>query len=181
MNTPKIIIRHYAFNEGRTGCTNGCKWTDNPYPATEIHDANRKAHLQWLNGWDYQNDQPVDSQPAEKRLNVTLIRSEIRFRAHHVATEYLTEHFDGQDFGACGFAWVTIHPEHKGTTKAGKAERKLFEALGASKDHTGKNWQIWNPADVNAQNIDCKEAGAREAAKILQGYGFKAFAHSRMD
>jgi hypothetical protein len=31
------------------------------------------------------------------------------------------------------------------------------------------------------QNIDCKEAGAQAAAKVLQKYGFTAYAGSRMD
>ena len=31
------------------------------------------------------------------------------------------------------------------------------------------------------QNIDCKEAGARAAAKVLESVGFEAYANSRLD
>jgi hypothetical protein len=60
----------------------------------------------------------------------------------------------GEDRGACGFAWVTLWPEHKGNTKLGKAERRGFEALGARKDWTGKAWMVWNPSGYPVQNID---------------------------
>lgn len=84
-------------------------------------------------------------------------------------------------WGACGFAWTTIYPEHKGNTKAGKAERKIIEQLGFTKDWTGKAYQLWDPARYGGQNIDIKEAGAVAAADVLKRHGFKAYAGSRLD
>ena len=75
---------------------------------------------------------------------------------------YGAKKFDeiGGDRYACGFAWVTIYPEHKGNTKAGKAERKVLKELGFRLDWTGKSFQLWNPSQSGVQNIDIKEAGA---------------------
>lgn len=50
-----------------------------------------------------------------------VIKRELNDKATHAATEMLQR--TGGDNGACGFAWVTIYPEHKGNTKLGKAER----------------------------------------------------------
>jgi hypothetical protein len=111
--------------------------------------------------------------------NADTIKRELNDRATHAANEALTNM--GGDRGCCGFAWVTLCPEHKGNTRAGKAERRAFERLGARKDWTGKAWQIWAPGDVRVQSIDVNEAGARAAASVLKQYGLKAYAGSRMD
>ena len=87
----------------------------------------------------------------------------------------------------CGFAWVTVYPQfaHKGNTKPGRAERKEFDALmtaiGASKDWTGKAYQLWNPSGWSGQSMDVKEAGACAAAAVLRKYGFEAYMGSRAD
>ncbi len=81
----------------------------------------------------------------------------------------------------CGFAWVTYFPKHKGNTAAGKAERKLFESIGFSKDYTGKAWQLRNPSRHITQNMDVKEAGAEAYAKLMQEAGYAVHAASRMD
>jgi hypothetical protein len=81
----------------------------------------------------------------------------------------------GRDQYACGFAWVNILGI-KGNTKMGK---RLKEA-GVRQDYT-KAFQIWNPSGLPVQNIDCKERGAEAAAKVLQKYGFTAYAGSRLD
>jgi hypothetical protein len=47
-------------------------------------------------------------------------------KAKEAAESFLIKHYVGQDWGACGFAWVKIQPEHKGNTKLGKIERKKF-------------------------------------------------------
>ena len=114
-------------------------------------------------------------------MNVQQLKDEIMVKANLAARDFLDQHYGGEDHGACGFAWVTIYPEHKGNTKAGREERKIIRALGAELDWTGKAFQIWNPSRVGAQNIDCKEAGAQKAAEILRANGFTAYAGSSLD
>ena len=58
----------------------------------------------------------------------------------------------GNEYGEpmyCGFAWVTVYPEHKGNTRLGKQERATLESMGFRKDWTGKAWQLWNPTGYN--------------------------------
>jgi hypothetical protein len=55
-------------------------------------------------------------------MNVEAIRSEMLEQAHTVAMDHLNTRYGGKDMYACGFAWVTVYPEHKGNTRAGKAE-----------------------------------------------------------
>ena len=90
----------------------------------------------------------------------------------------------GNEYGEpmyCGFAWVTVYPEHKGNTKLGKGERRVLESMGFKKDWTGKAWQLWNPTGYNGQSMDVKEAGAQAYAETLRQYGFKAYMGSRAD
>lgn len=101
--------------------------------------------------------------------------------AKNAAGDFLVEKLGGEDNFPCGFAWVTVYPENKGNTKLGKAERALLESIGFKKDWTGKAWQIWNPSNVNVQNVDVKEAGAEAYADVMKAYGFKAYAGSRLD
>lgn len=109
------------------------------------------------------------------------IRAEMLTEAKVAADKFFQEKLDGIDQYACGFAWVTIYPEHKGNTKAGREERKILESLGMRKDWTGKAYEIWNPSGHGCQNVDTKEAGAVAAANVLKKYGFKAYAGSRLD
>ena len=111
----------------------------------------------------------------------TLTQELIIATAFRAADKFFMDTMGGQDAGACGFAWVTVYPEHKGNTKLGRAERKVLEQLGFSKDWTGKAYQLWNPAKYGCQNIDTLEAGARAAAELLQSYGYTAYAGSRLD
>ena len=106
---------------------------------------------------------------------------EAKFDAKRAAIDYLDAHFNGQDSGACGFAWVNIRPKHKGNTKLGKEERKVLREMGFELDWTGKEFQWWNPSGLGAQNVDCKYVGARAAAKVLCEAGFDAYASSRLD
>lgn len=112
-------------------------------------------------------------------MNTVAIVNEMLEQAAEVAEAKLRE--IGGDRYACGFAWVTIYPEHKGNTTAGRAERKIIEAMGFRKDYTGKAYEYWNPSKWGGQNVDVKEAGARAAANVLRKYGFKAYAGSRLD
>jgi len=81
----------------------------------------------------------------------------------------------------CGFAWVTVYPEHKGNTRAGKAERKILEAMGFRKDWTGKAYELWNPGNYAGQSMDVKEVGAQAYAEVLRTAGFNAYMGSRAD
>lgn len=109
------------------------------------------------------------------------IKTEMLTAAKTAADEFFSTKMSGKDWGACGFAWVTVSPAHKGNTKAGKAERVKLRELGFELDWTGKSFQLWNPSQHGAQNIDTKEAGARAAALVLRNHGFNAHAGSRLD
>jgi hypothetical protein len=113
--------------------------------------------------------------------NAIAIRNEMLEQAHTVAMDTLNTRYGGKDWYACGFAWVTIYPKHKGNTRDGREERKLLEAMGFRKDWTGKAYEYWNPSKWPGQNVDVKEAGARAAADVLRKYGFTAYAGSRLD
>lgn len=111
-------------------------------------------------------------------------------QAHEIATEvaftaslaYVTKHYEGHDAGACGFAWVTFYPKNKGNTRDGKAERKMFEAIGFTKDYTGKAWTLWNPSNYRGQNVDTKYAGAAAYAKKFEELtGIKLSPADRLD
>jgi hypothetical protein len=114
-------------------------------------------------------------------FDTNAVKTEMTVAAVEAAHKYFQERLGGQDKYACGFAWVTVFPEHKGNTKAGKAERKLLEDMGFRKDWTGKAYQLWNPSKHGCQNVDTKEAGAVAAAEVLRKYGLKAYADSRLD
>lgn len=81
----------------------------------------------------------------------------------------------------CGFAWVTVYPEHKGNTRAGKAERAVLAQMGFRKDWTGKAYELWNPTGYAGQSMDVKEVGAQAYAEVLRQHGFKAYMGSRAD
>ena len=114
-------------------------------------------------------------------MDLQAIKREIETEAFNAADRFFKDKLGGQDQYACGFAWVTVYPEHKGNTKLGKAERKILEILGLKKDWTGKAYQLWNPSRYACQNVDTLEAGAEAAAQVLTRYGFKAYAGSRLD
>ena len=74
------------------------------------------------------------------------VRSEA-FAAAVVATNNYIEHYlGGEDKYACGFAWVTVQPKHKGNTKLGRQEREILVNMGLKKDWTGKSYEWWNLA-----------------------------------
>ena len=94
--------------------------------------------------------------------------------AYRAADTYENDVMQG-GWGACGFAWVNIYGI-KGNTKIGRR----MKLAGVGKDYTGA-LQIWNPSKYPTQNVDTLEAGARAAAKVLEHYGFRAYAGSRLD
>ena len=81
--------------------------------------------------------------------------------------------------GVCGFAWVDIYPQHKGTTTLGKMERKVYEACGFKKAFESKKYYKWI-SDYN-QSMQKKEAYARAFAEVLRANGLKAYSGSRLD
>ncbi len=87
-------------------------------------------------------------------------------------TEYVAD-------GVCGFAWVDVYPEHKGTTTLGKQERKVLEAIGFKKKFESKAYYMWI-SDYN-QSMQKKEAYAAAFAKVLRENGVKAYSGSRLD
>jgi hypothetical protein len=115
------------------------------------------------------------------------IALEMRTAASLAAQDYVKEwtaKTGGNAYGEpmyCGFAWVTVYPQHKGNTKQGKAERKVLEQLGMRRDYTGKAYELWNPSGWHGQSMDVKERGATAAALVLRKYGFTAWAGSRAD
>lgn len=110
-----------------------------------------------------------------------LTKTDITSTAAAAAQAYFDKHLGGVDRGACGFAWVTVYPEHKGNTKLGKAERTVLRDLGFSLDWTGKAFELWNPSRAGCQNVDTLYAGAVAAAALMKSKGFTAFANSRLD
>ena len=114
-------------------------------------------------------------------IDTKVVREEMLKAAKDAADKFFAEKLGGVDQYACGFAWVTIFPEHKGNTKAGRAEREVIKALGFKPDWTGKAYELWNPSGHGCQNVDTKEAGADAAAAVLKKYGFKAYGGSRLD
>ena len=114
-------------------------------------------------------------------ITATLTEDLIRATAFQAADAFEQQHFPNGGWGCCGFAWVTVYPEHKGNTKLGKAERATLKSLGFDKDWTGKAYQMWNPSRYATQNVDTLEAGARAAADLLKAHGYKAYAGSRLD
>ena len=111
----------------------------------------------------------------------TLTQELIQATAFAAADKFEQQYFPDGGWGACGFAWVTVYPQHKGNTKLGKAERAVLAQLGFTKDWTGKAYQMWNPSKYATQNVDTLEAGAQAAAGLLQQHGYTAYAGSRLD
>jgi len=85
----------------------------------------------------------------------------------------------GTDCGMCGFAWVDIYEFNgeklKGNTKMGRLLKKA--GIEQNWQRTFSQWCNW----YGGQSIDIKEAGARAYANVLKGYGFTAYAGSRLD
>ena len=116
-----------------------------------------------------------------KTINTTELKYKMLDAAIDTTDAYIKDVLKGEDAFACGFAWVNIDPRFKGNTLSGRMERKRIRELGFELDYTGKTFSLWNPSKSYFQNIDCKEAGARAAAKVLESVGFEAYANSRLD
>jgi hypothetical protein len=106
---------------------------------------------------------------------VKAIVAEATMAARDAAELFFQTKLGGRDQFACGFAWVNIHGI-KGNTKLGR----VLKEAGIRQDYT-KAFQLWNPSGLYVQNVDTLEAGAEACAKVLQKYGFEAYAGSRLD
>ena len=82
----------------------------------------------------------------------------------------------GGDQYACGFAWVDVYVDRTNSLQA----KELIKA-GFKKDYKPKCLSMWNPGQLNVQNIDIKEAGAEAMASYLRALGLTAYAGSRLD
>ncbi len=105
---------------------------------------------------------------------------EAELEGFKAANEYFQDTLGGTDNYPCGFAWVNIYSFNgkklAGNTKAGKA----LKAAGVKQNYERK-FQVWNPSNFNCQNVDAKRAGADAFAKVLERYGFVAYAGDRLD
>lgn len=114
-------------------------------------------------------------------MDYAAIREEMITAAKAASDELFRKYGSTDMIGACGFAWTSVYPVHKGNTKPGRAERRALESMGFRKDWTGKAWELWNPSGYGGQNVDIKEAGAVAAARVLKAHGLNAYAGSRLD
>jgi hypothetical protein len=93
----------------------------------------------------------------------------------HTASVEMYNKIGGDRF-ACGFAWVDVYVDRTNSAQA----KELIRA-GFRKDYKPKCLSMWNPGDVNVQNIDIKEAGADAMAEYLRALGLTAYSGSRLD
>jgi len=107
--------------------------------------------------------------------SIETIHAEATAAARAAAEKYFTEQLGGRDQYACGFSWVTVQGIRL-NTKIGRA----MAAVGFQKSWS-RGIYLWNPASMPVQNVDCLYAGAAAYAAVLQGYGFDAYAESRLD
>ena len=107
--------------------------------------------------------------------SIDTIHAEATAAARAAAERYFTEKLGGRDQYAVGFAWVTVQGVRL-NTKIGRA----MAAAGFQKSWS-RGIYLWNPASMHVQNVDCLYAGAAAYAAVLQGYGFDAYAESRLD
>jgi len=110
--------------------------------------------------------------------DIRAIVAEANLAAARAAQEQLSR--QGTDWDACGFGWVNIY-RHNGRKLDGRSKlAKTLSAAGVRQDYT-RAFSIWNPGGYGGQSITIKEAAARAAADVLRGYGFEAYAGSRLD
>jgi len=106
--------------------------------------------------------------------DIAAIVAQAESAAERATEDYVDNKLLGEDNMPCGFAWVEIFGV-RGNTKVGRA----FKALGITKMGGGLYWH--NPSRVPVQNVDAKMAGAVAAQRVLEGYGFTAYAVDRLD
>ena len=80
---------------------------------------------------------------------------------------------DVVDDGLCGFAWINIQPARGAFVNYLKARE-----WGSRNEYAG-GWEIW-VSNYN-QSVTRKYAYAQAFAEVLNQYGIKAYAGSRLD
>lgn len=109
------------------------------------------------------------------------IVAEAKTAAAAATNKFINDVLKGEDAFACGFAWVNIYELNGKKIRANSKVGKALAACDVRKSDWEKSFKIWNPSGTFFQNVDCKEEGAQAAAKVLQKYGFTAYAGSRLD
>ena len=74
--------------------------------------------------------------------------------------------------GACGFAWVSLHP-------ATSSFARWIKKQGIGSKGYGSGLKIW--IDDYNQSVQKKETYARAYAEVLRDSGYKAYSGSRLD
>lgn len=86
----------------------------------------------------------------------------------------------GDQWGMCGFAWIKIYGHEGKKIRANSKLGKALAEVGIKKGYDGVLY-LWDPAGLNTQNMDIKEAGAEAYAEVFKKYGFDAYPDSRLD
>lgn len=102
-----------------------------------------------------------------------MIYQEAVAAAKQAEADFLAKHGEPM---YCGFAWVEVRVD-----RTNSAVAKELMAVGFKKDYKPKTLSVWNPGGSPTQSMDVKEAGANAFAKVMQKYGFRAYACSRAD
>ena len=74
--------------------------------------------------------------------------------------------------GVCGFAWILVFPNSQGFAR-------WATKMGIGSKAYGGGIQIW--VGYYGQSMEMKLAYAKAYVEVLQKYGIKSFAESRMD
>lgn len=109
-------------------------------------------------------------------LKVHMAHVKALHEAEQAARAFANRHFGGNDGGACGFSWVTVHGV-RSNSKLGKA----LASVGFRKAYGG-GLQLWNRW-WQGQSVDAGEQGAQAYAEVLrEELGLdQVYAGSRLD
>lgn len=117
----------------------------------------------------------------ENVQDVVRVLDEATILASRAAEKYMHDELQGKDAYPCGFAWVNIREFNGKKIRANSWLGKALAEFGVRKSEYEKCFQVWNPGQVNCQNVDAKFAGAKVYADHLKKFGFSASAGERLD
>jgi hypothetical protein len=106
-------------------------------------------------------------------MNIQQIKQEAQQAAVEAQQAFLAE-FGERAY--CGFAWVDVY-----VSRVNSKEANLLKEIGFKRDYKPKCLNLWSPGEYHGQSMDVLEQGAIAFAKVLQKYGFRAYAGSRAD
>jgi hypothetical protein len=106
-------------------------------------------------------------------MNIQQIKQEAQQAAVEAQQAFLAE-FGERAY--CGFAWVDVY-----VSRTNSKEANALKEIGFKRDYKPKCLNLWAPGNYHGQSMDVLEEGARAFAKVLQKYGFRAYAGSRAD